>query len=249
MANTVATERQCYICYDKESDSPSAAWTSACPCSLEAHEQCLLRWVAEQEVKGEKDIRCSACRAPIRVVEPRDPVLHLRDRLHRAYSRVSPFVLMWLVYAGGVAGSGCYGLAAAEVFAGPGPAMAWLGMPRIRRMAGYAPIYRVPAFWEASLKFWALSLLGPGIVLTRALPAQMRGVFLPCSIVVCRLKPCFPALLASLLTAPARWILVLAGRLPLLAPVGRLGSDPHAGRPSPVQHPLQAVIRPVREAP
>ncbi|SPQ23912.1 e19e0c80-968f-4d25-ba82-e30450deb32e [Thermothielavioides terrestris] len=120
----IAADNQhvCFICLQNDTDTPNATWVNPCPCSLEAHEECMLDWVADMETsqgRSKNGLRCPACKAPIRIQEPYDLFIALRDGLTRRYSRLSPYILLVLVSSGGVAGASWYGWGAAAIFAGP----------------------------------------------------------------------------------------------------------------------------------
>lgn len=89
--------RSCFICLQTPSETPNAAWVNACPCSLEAHEDCMLRWISEHERESSKTLRCPACKGKIQTTEPKDSFVGLRDRLHKMYSRITPAILLGVV--------------------------------------------------------------------------------------------------------------------------------------------------------
>lgn len=89
--------RSCFICLQTPSETPKAAWVNACPCSLEAHEDCMLRWISEHERESTKTLRCPACKGKIQTTEPKDSFVGLRDRLHKFYSRITPAILLGVV--------------------------------------------------------------------------------------------------------------------------------------------------------
>lgn len=89
--------RSCFICLQTPSETPNAAWVNACPCSLEAHEDCMLRWISEHERESTKTLRCPACKGKIQTTEPKDSFVGLRDRLHKMYSRITPAILLGVV--------------------------------------------------------------------------------------------------------------------------------------------------------
>lgn len=72
--------RRCWICQlDDTEDTPeSTAWRKPCPCSLEAHDECLLEWISAEEApkKGElahsKRIKCPQCSHEIMLERPRN---------------------------------------------------------------------------------------------------------------------------------------------------------------------------------
>lgn len=94
---TDSSLRSCFICLQTPSETPNAVWVNACPCSLEAHEDCMLRWISEHERESTKTLRCPACKGKIQTTEPKDSFVGLRDRLHKMYSRITPAILLGVV--------------------------------------------------------------------------------------------------------------------------------------------------------
>lgn len=94
---TDSSLRSCFICLQTPSETPNAAWVNACPCSLEAHEDCMLRWISEHERESTKTLRCPACKGKIQTTEPKDSFVGFRDRLHKMYSRITPAILLGVV--------------------------------------------------------------------------------------------------------------------------------------------------------
>ncbi|KAK4146567.1 uncharacterized protein C8A04DRAFT_34772 [Dichotomopilus funicola] len=172
----IATNDQhaCFICLQTDIDTPDATWVNPCPCSLEAHEECMLRWIAEVESGPRRanankgGLQCPACKEPITVEDPFDPVLALRDILHKRYSRVSPYLLSLFVGGGGFAGAYWYGELAASTFAGHETVLIWLGFKG-----------RPTQLPSTILKIAMLSSLGPGLVVLRFLPTGGSFLLLP----------------------------------------------------------------------
>ena len=172
---TTNEQHVCFICLQNDTDTPNATWVNTCPCSLEAHEHCMLRWIAEVEndsARPKDGLKCPACKAPINVDEPYDPVVALRDGLYRRYSRLSPYILLMLVSGGTIAGSAWYGQKAASIFAGPDAVAAWMGSRARRGMP------------SVLIKTLILSSIGPSLVVTRWLSSLGIIVLLPCSVLV-----------------------------------------------------------------
>lgn len=172
----IATNDQhvCFICLQNDTDTPDATWVNPCPCSLEAHEECLLRWISEIETSNRRykgGLKCPACKEPFKIEEPYDAFLAIRDRLFYRYTRTSPFILLFLVVGGSTAGAACYGLGAASAFAGPEAAMRWVGF-----RSG-----RVPSIL---FKMWKLSFIGPYLVVYRWWPSLGNILSLPFSLLV-----------------------------------------------------------------
>jgi len=82
--------RHCWICLQDENEegSDNSAWRSPCPCNLQAHEQCMLEWIAELEAPRSRrrrlptKILCPQCKAEIQVERPRDIIVSTVDLLN-----------------------------------------------------------------------------------------------------------------------------------------------------------------------
>ncbi|OIW31688.1 hypothetical protein CONLIGDRAFT_667545 [Coniochaeta ligniaria NRRL 30616] len=185
-ADTQPYAHQCFICLLNDLETPTEPFVNPCPCTLEAHESCLLRWVAESESNrtstSSKPLRCPACHARIRVDEPPDAVVALRDTMSRSFARVSPYVLLSLVVGGGAVGSAWYGLLSAHLFAGPVATARWLGLQTLVNRRPSVPVWRWMPMWTFTAKIWALSLVGPALTIGRAIPAVGNILLVPASL-------------------------------------------------------------------
>ncbi|KAK0718068.1 hypothetical protein B0T26DRAFT_619235, partial [Lasiosphaeria miniovina] len=177
-----ADQHVCYICLQTDADNPGATFVNPCPCSLEAHEECMLRFIAETEQqkrsgRSKGAMRCPACKEPIYVDEPYDAFLALRDNLYRRYSGLSPLVLVTIFGCGSIAGSAWYGWSAAQTFAGPEAIERWMagGVGGLTLMGG-------PRKYMSLLpKILTLAAIGPTLVVTRAIPSLGHIFFVPAS--------------------------------------------------------------------
>lgn len=97
--------RKCWICFaDETEDTPtSSEWRSPCPCSLTAHESCLLDFVADLEAPqnrksyGPPKIECPQCKAKITIARPRSLVVEGVRAMQRATARfILPFTFVTL---------------------------------------------------------------------------------------------------------------------------------------------------------
>lgn len=194
--------RSCFICLQNSSETPSSVWVNACPCSLEAHEDCMLTWIAEHERESTKALRCPACKGKIKTIEPHDPVIGFGDRIHKVYSRVTPAILLGILTGCSMAGSSYYGLMSLSVFTGPSPAMNWLGLAKAleeRRLFRDVPWYQWRAGWQFCFRFWLLHFIAPALLIQKALPPQIIDVLtVPASVFVSALTP------LSAFTSPLR---------------------------------------------
>jgi hypothetical protein len=212
-------QRVCFICLQNDEETPRATWVNPCPCSLEAHHDCMLRWVAEMESSSgtpRDGFRCPACKALILIEEPFDSVVALHDALYRQYSEVSPYAMGALAVLGCVSASAAYGVTALRVFAGRDAAWGWL--------------WGSPKKTATLLKIWALSWIGPGVVAVRWFPGIMLFV-MPFTTLVSTptlLCSCFPGLLTD--TGVAVW--PKACRQQHMAPVTPMGYGHVSNHPS-----------------
>ncbi|KAB8289649.1 hypothetical protein EYC80_010563 [Monilinia laxa] len=86
--------KTCWICQmDDTDDGPQTSpWRSPCPCSLRAHDSCLMEWIA---VSADKElvpkIVCPVCKYQLQIDQPKDFLVMTVDKLHRmAKSMVLP---------------------------------------------------------------------------------------------------------------------------------------------------------------
>jgi hypothetical protein len=89
--------RLCWICQqDETEDETPMEWKAPCPCSLRAHNECLLEWITSQELIKKDEgsynskIQCPQCQATIAVERP-------HDYLVQAYTYVSTALRFWVI--------------------------------------------------------------------------------------------------------------------------------------------------------
>lgn len=185
---TDASLRSCFICLQNAAETPSAVWVNACPCTLEAHEDCMLTWIAEHERESTKALRCPACKGKIKTLEPHDRFIGLGDKLHKMYSRATPAILFGIFTSCSMAGSSYYGLMSLSAFMGPAPAMSWLGLGKAlanRRTLRNVPWYGWKAGWDFCFRFWLLHFIAPALLIQKALPPQLIDFLtMPASLLV-----------------------------------------------------------------
>lgn len=108
---------KCWICLQSadEDTASSSAWRAPCACTLRAHEDCLLDWIADVQ-KGQggrprrRDIACPQCKTPIVVLRPSHKLADLIFHCALLPQRLAPWTLGGAALAGLVCGCYCYGL-------------------------------------------------------------------------------------------------------------------------------------------
>ncbi|KAE8445849.1 hypothetical protein EG329_012772 [Mollisiaceae sp. DMI_Dod_QoI] len=87
--------RTCWICQqDDTEDTPeNNIWRAPCPCSLTAHDSCLLEWISNEEapkpgqIASNHKIVCPQCQAEIKIQRPKDYFVSLVDKIQWAATR------------------------------------------------------------------------------------------------------------------------------------------------------------------
>ena len=195
----------CWICQqDASDDTPeSSEWRRPCPCSLTAHDECLLEWITSNEAPkpGEmatpQNVVCPVCQAPIKIERPRDYLVMLVDMIQRvAKGLILPTALSAFIgcfYSGFL----MYGLNTMDLIFGQLEARRML-MPspldlRARNLAENS------SFWRGIFRFFKLSdpfmplipglklclglpLIAPSLILARTRLADRLFAILPISV-------------------------------------------------------------------
>jgi hypothetical protein len=173
---TTNEQHICFICLHTDVDTPNAVWVDPCPCSLEAHEGCMLRYIGEMETtrrrSNKSPLACPACKAPFIIEEPYDRFLAIRDNLYRRYSRMAPVVLGSFVIGGSFAGAMWYGGTAVSIFIGHDAFARWMEGGGRQRLP------------STLIKLATLSVIGPGLLVFRWLPSLGTVLLLPFSVLV-----------------------------------------------------------------
>ena len=187
--------RRCWVCMGDETDDPeNNVWRSPCPCSLTAHETCLLEWIADKEapppgqIAHNHEIKCPQCQTPLKIQRPRDVLVTVADGVQRvARALILPTALFGIAgcfYSGFVS----YGANAMALVLGPETADAILAPQTfdsihnsavVRRWLQIAADYPLTVFGQL-LPFFprmrsptntpyylGLPLIGPSLVLWR----------------------------------------------------------------------------------
>ncbi|KAF6239104.1 hypothetical protein HO173_002976 [Letharia columbiana] len=150
--------RKCWICFaDETEDTPtSSEWRSPCPCSLTAHESCLLDFVADLEAPqnrksyGPPKIECPQCKAKITIARPRSLIVEGVRAVQRAAARlILPFTFVTLA---GTVVTGCrmHGFSTIYLLFGPEDA---------ERLLGIDNAVGIYSRWALGLPFIPLALI------------------------------------------------------------------------------------------
>ncbi|KAH7310444.1 hypothetical protein B0I35DRAFT_452919 [Stachybotrys elegans] len=164
--------RRCFICLTDEepSDNPSD-WVDPCPCTLEAHQDCMLSWVTDCE-RSSKPLVCPVCKSPIKLEAPWDPIVALHDSCQRAFTRASPLLLAGGVSMGIHFSLQMYGAIALYTFAGP-KAFREFFIPA-SPLAGRGQVIATRV-----LRSLQLTSVGPVLLLSQLLPGLSDKILLP----------------------------------------------------------------------
>ncbi|KAM0325773.1 hypothetical protein ACHAQA_007074 [Verticillium albo-atrum] len=161
---------RCFVCLTDQDESSSEEWVNPCPCSLEGHQDCMMHWIAELE-RENKPFQCPVCKADISVDEPFDPAVAIGNRLHQAFSRISPPLLGTGVAIGTWLGLATYGDVAFQIFAGPEARFHFLNDPRQEHGARLG-------------RYLGLAAVAPTLILSQSIPGLGNVIFLPMAALV-----------------------------------------------------------------
>ncbi|KAI8646834.1 hypothetical protein BD408DRAFT_409288 [Parasitella parasitica] len=87
-----ADERRCWICFGDSFDS-QGKWVKPCQCSLEAHQTCLLDWIAEnQKASPTKRVNCPQCATPYHLSQSNSVTLALLTVVDSLVRTSAPYI-------------------------------------------------------------------------------------------------------------------------------------------------------------
>jgi RING-variant domain len=202
--------RHCWICLQDEGEdvSDSTEWRSPCKCKLQAHEECLLEWIADLEAPKRDDpdpveIRCPQCKSKIQVARPRDYIVLAVDTVRDIIELLRVPAQISAVVGCLVSSSLVYGLNAVQLVFGTEDARRLLMVGSIRQGSSGVQrrygsewlldklfgtmLYSDPLLPSNSLVGWgpfvfALPLIAPALILSRTRFADSISIFLPLSV-------------------------------------------------------------------
>lgn len=174
--------RRCFICLtDEDPSDPPGSWVDPCPCTLEAHQDCMLSWVTDCE-RSNKPLQCPVCKSMIELEGPWDLVVAATDAVHRRFTRASPLVLFTGVSMGVQFSLQMYGAMALWTFAGKDTLLRFmLGADMVidGRSAGNMRFVK-ERIWNALV----MMNVAPTLLFGRLLPGLSNKIFLPAASLV-----------------------------------------------------------------
>lgn len=160
--------RRCFICLtDEEPTDSRDDWVEPCPCTLEAHQDCMLSWVTDCE-RSNKPLLCPVCKSRIQLEGPWDPIVALTEGISRRFTKTSPFVLATSVTLGVQFSLQMYGALALWTFAGRDAFLSYLVGQSVV-VNGERAVEVLPVKQR----------LGNALVLTNVAPVLLIGKLMP----------------------------------------------------------------------
>lgn len=112
----------CWICYTTQQEDPSQRFIHPCACTLVAHPDCLLEWLATQQATAttaaNRIPHCPACGTAIRIHQDRSRFLRLYRNFRRQVDRASLAAGLGTVGASAWFVAAAYGAWALKTFMG-----------------------------------------------------------------------------------------------------------------------------------
>ncbi|GAA5883962.1 hypothetical protein JCM3774_000882 [Rhodotorula dairenensis] len=114
------SDKTCWICYTTQSEDPSLPFIHPCQCTLLAHPDCLLEWIATQQAThgAHRRPHCPACGTHIRIQQDRSEFLRLYRSFRRHVDRASLAAGVGGIAASAWFVSAAYGAWALKTFMG-----------------------------------------------------------------------------------------------------------------------------------
>lgn len=173
--------RRCFICLtDQDPSDPPNSWVDPCPCTLEAHQDCMLSWVTDCERSG-KPLKCPVCKELIALEGPWDPVVALSDAVQKRFTHASPFMLFTSVSLGIQFSSQMYGAMAMWMFAGRDALMQFMLGPDMMIDGRHTRGLKFARVGNAAI----LMNVAPALLIGQLLPGLGNKIFVPTASLVC----------------------------------------------------------------
>jgi hypothetical protein len=175
--NPVDAPRRCFICLTDEdpSDAPDS-WVDPCPCTLEAHQDCMLSWVTDCE-RSNKPLKCPVCKSAISLEGPWDPIVAVTDVVAKRFTRASPFMLLTSAAMGVQFSMQMYGAFAMWAFSGRETLVQFMLGPEVNVGGKTSRIMRFAS--ERLGNALILMNVGPALLMGQLTPWLANKIFLP----------------------------------------------------------------------
>jgi hypothetical protein len=200
--------RTCWICQQEDTDDTPETldWRTPCPCSLTAHDSCLLEWIANKEapkpgnIASTKKIFCPQCQAEIKIERPQDYLVIAADKVQSVAKIMILPTALSAVLGCFYSGFMVYGMNTLNIVFGPEEATNLLAPSlsdletsfQIRRRPStqilqrfiksidpFLPISECFTNWKL---FVGLPLIAPALVLSRTKVADQVFAILPITV-------------------------------------------------------------------
>lgn len=164
--------KRCFICLvDQDETDPPSSWVDPCPCTLEAHQDCMLSWVTDCE-RSKKPLQCPICKSAISIEQPWDPLVALDGTVRRRFTSWSPYALLAGTMGGVYVCMETYGVMAMAAFSGSEAAIQYaFAMP-----INATPVQR---FQRGAIHQTVLGYIAPALIAAKLLPETSNHAFLP----------------------------------------------------------------------
>lgn len=175
--------RRCFICLtDEDPADPPGSWVDPCPCTLEAHQDCMLSWVTDCE-RSNRPLKCPVCKSAIEMEGVWDPVVLMSDLVAKRFTKTSPLMLFTALSMGVQFSMQMYGAMALWTFSGKDAMMRFVMGPEMmidgRRPAGLAFAR------ERISNALVLMNVAPALLVGHLFPGWSNKIFLPTASFVC----------------------------------------------------------------
>ncbi|KAI7905489.1 uncharacterized protein BX663DRAFT_499905 [Cokeromyces recurvatus] len=173
----IVEERRCWICFGDSTDS-QGPWVKPCKCTLEAHQCCLLEWIAEnQKSSPTKKVHCPQCATPYQLVQKNSITLALLTVVDSLVRASAPYIT--------VLGVGCsllitcttYGAFSVMTFFGSRDGERLIGNPSEWTFKTWVGLPFIPALLISTRTKWGDAILpAAAILVLRVAGATSRNI-------------------------------------------------------------------------
>lgn len=188
-ARLKSSPRRCFICLTDEdpSDSPGT-WVDPCPCTLEAHQDCMLSWVTDCE-RSNRPLKCPVCKSLIELEGRWNPIVATFDTVKKRFTRLSPYILFTGITTGIQFSFQMYGALAMWVFSGKDALLHYvITTPGVANAANGTLSFAKDRVMPSLVMF----SVGPALLLANIFPGFSNRIFVPTASIVSRFNASCP---------------------------------------------------------